>query len=92
MTLGGYWPPSLKVEIADFWGGRIVCRGRDVFFASIFLVCTWNQNFFFRFQAGKFSSAAPTSEPLCKGLDEATIEEGFRNPPWQSIEGTKNWA
>jgi hypothetical protein len=23
---------------------------------------TWNQNFFFHFRAGKFSSAAPTSE------------------------------
>jgi hypothetical protein len=63
MTLGGYWPPSSKVEIADFWGGRIV-RG-DVFFASIFFnffMCTWNQNFFLAFLGGKFSSAAPTAE------------------------------
>ena len=30
-------------------------------------------------------------EPLHKGLGEAAIE-GFRNPPWQFIHGTKNWA
>jgi hypothetical protein len=23
MTLGGYWQPLSKVEITDFWGGRI---------------------------------------------------------------------
>jgi hypothetical protein len=23
MTLGGYWPPSSKVEIADFRGGLV---------------------------------------------------------------------
>ncbi len=56
MTLGGYWPPSSKVEIANFWGGRIVRR--DVFFASIFLVYV-EPKLFFRFRAGKFSSAAP---------------------------------
>ena len=26
---------------------------------------TWNQNFFFRFRAGKFSSAAPTMYLFC---------------------------
>jgi hypothetical protein len=55
MTLGGYWPPSSKVKIADFWGGRIVHR--DVFFASIFFSVRGTKTFF-RFRAGKFSSAA----------------------------------
>ncbi len=47
MTLGGYWPPSSKVEIADFGGGRIVLR--DVFFASIFLAYVEPKLLFFTF-------------------------------------------
>ena len=34
LTLDGYWPPSLKVEIAEF-GGGMNCW--DFFLASIFL-------------------------------------------------------
>ncbi len=64
MTLGGYWPPSSKVEIADFGVGRIVLR--DVFFASFFLayasifLAYMEPNLFFCFRVGKFSSAAPS--------------------------------
>ena len=47
MTLGGYWPPSSKVEIADFGGGRIVLH--DVFFASIFLAYLHGTKTFFAF-------------------------------------------
>jgi hypothetical protein len=46
--------PILEVE-------RIVLR--DVFLASIFLAYV-EQNFFFRFRAGKFSSAAPIQKPF----------------------------
>jgi hypothetical protein len=53
---GGEWPPSSKVEIADYEDGRIVLR--DVFLASIFLAYV-EPKLFFRFRAGKFSSAAP---------------------------------
>ena len=47
MTLGGYWPPTSKVEITNFGGGQIVLR--DVFFASIFLVYVEPKLLFFAF-------------------------------------------
>ena len=44
MTLGGYWPPLLKVEITDFGVAQIVLR--DVIFASIFLAYVEPKHFF----------------------------------------------
>ncbi len=43
-----------------FHGASFVLR--DIFWL-LFLLRTWNQNFFLRFRAGKFSSAAPNKEP-----------------------------
>ena len=61
MTLGGYWPPSSKGKSPILGVERIVLR--DVFFASIFLhifLVYVEPKLFFRFRAGKFSSAAPS--------------------------------
>ncbi len=41
---GGEWPPSSKVEIADYEDGRIVLH--DVFLASIFLAYVEPKLFF----------------------------------------------
>jgi hypothetical protein len=40
-----------------FWGWHELCF--VTFFWLLFFLRTWNQTFFFRFWAGKFSSAAP---------------------------------
>ena len=64
MTLGGYWPPSSKVEIADFGGGFVT------FFHCNFFSIRGTKPFF-HFQAGKFSSAAP-SDVEDYGLDKLT--------------------
>ncbi len=60
MTSGGYWPPSSKVEIADFEGGRIVLPRllRDVFFASNFLAYV-EPNLFFSLSGGKILQCSP---------------------------------
>jgi hypothetical protein len=55
LTFAGYWPPSSKVEIADFGGGMKCC---DIFLASIFLSYVEPKHFLAH--AGKFSSTAPT--------------------------------
>ena len=68
MTLGGYWPPSSKVEIADFGGGRIVLPRGFVcirlcfvtFFWLLFLLHSVRGTNFFHFRAGKFSCRAPS--------------------------------
>ncbi len=56
LTLGGYWPPSLKVEITDFGGGMNCCVVFSL--ASIFL--SYVELKPFSAHAGKFSSTAPT--------------------------------
>ena len=58
MIPGGYWPPSSKVEIANFGGGTN-CSSWS-FIGFIFLEYVRGTKTFFRFCAGKFSSAAPT--------------------------------
>ena len=56
LTFSEYWPPSSKVEIADFGGGMNCC---DVFFGfSIFL--SYVEPKPFSAHAGKFYSTAPT--------------------------------
>jgi len=55
LTLGGYWPPSSKVEITDFGGGMNCCVA---FLASIFLL--YVEPKLFSAHVGKFSSTAPT--------------------------------
>jgi hypothetical protein len=42
-----------------FWGWHELFF--VAFFWLLFFLRTWNQNFFFHFRAGKFSSAAPTN-------------------------------
>ena len=47
MTLGGYWPPSSKVEIADFGGGTNCASWR--FFGFYFSCVRGTKPFFFAF-------------------------------------------
>ena len=57
MTLGGYWPPLSKVEIAEVGGGT-----NELFFVTFFLLLfllrTWNQNFF-SLTRGKILQCSP---------------------------------
>ena len=61
------------------------------FLASIFVAYdTWNQNFFFRFRAGKFSSAAPTIDAWANKSQPASVVLicGGRGR-WQSCQGRR---
>ena len=52
----------VKSRNRQFWGWHklFYMKFYWLHFSEYVLYCTWNQNFFFRFCAGKFSSAAPT--------------------------------
>jgi hypothetical protein len=52
----------VKSRNRQFWGWHelFFMKFYWLHFSEYVLYCTWNQNFFFRFCAGKFSSAAPT--------------------------------
>ena len=56
------WILATIVESGNrqFWGWNELFF--VMFFLLLFFLRTWNQNFFFRFRAGKFSSAAPNME------------------------------
>ena len=53
------WILATIVESGNrrFWGWHTLFF--VTFFLLLFFLRTWNQNFFFRFRTGKFTSAAP---------------------------------
>ena len=72
MTLAGYWPPSSKVEIGDFGDGTNYCLWS--YFGFYFFSVRGTKTFFFRFRAGKFSSAAPNLGELAEIIDDVNVE------------------
>ena len=56
MTLGGYWPPSLKVEIADFGGGTNYASWR---FFCFYFSCVRKTKTFFSLSCRKILQCSP---------------------------------